>query len=77
MRRCKDSFLERLALAPLLHEVSSEGGIMLDNAGRIIQITRLRCRFPRFDILLLPSNLPDRYTVGSIPAKAMGFLYEV
>jgi len=34
MRRCKDRLLERLPLAPFLHEVASEGGVMLDDAGR-------------------------------------------
>ena len=34
VRCCEKSFFERLSLAPLLHIVGSEGGVMLDNAGR-------------------------------------------
>ena len=34
MRRCKDSFVERLPRCAFLHEVGPESGIMLDNAGR-------------------------------------------
>jgi hypothetical protein len=59
VRRREYGFVERLSLTPFFSEVGPEGSVMLDNAGVINKITRLRCRVPRFDILLAPSNLPD------------------
>src|SRR5664280_2237899 len=47
-------------------------------AQRVIRwMTRLRWRFPRFDILLGPSYFPDCRVDGSSPAKAITLLYDL